>query len=304
MLKEAQNNVRIEGILSEIELKYGSFQKNLPNGAKEEMRSVGGVIKVQVKQLVDGEETVLEVPVHMFASEFTNRGGLNPAYESIERVMTEFTSIAAAGGAVNADSVRITNGKVTMNEYYSRDGKLISFPRITASFVNRIRPDEMQPEASFATTFVVAKKERETDKEGIETGRFKITGILPQYGGKVDVVDFFTTNPKVISAVDQYWNENDTVSAVGRLNFSSRTETITKEVDFGEALESTRTISVSELIVTGGTSAPLDGELAYDMTDIQNALVKRKDALEKQKAKAASGTTAAPAQGAKTDLGF
>ena len=300
MLREAENVVRIEGILSETDLKYGSFEKN---GAT--VNSIGGIIKIQVNQEINGESKTLEVPVHMFASEYTNKGAKNPAYQSIERVMNEFTSIAAAGGAANADRVRITNGKITMNEYYGRDGQLISFPRITASFVNKIKADEMKPCATFTTNFVVAKKMNEVDREGVETGRYKVTGIIPQFGGKVDVVEFITSNKNVINAVSQYWTENDTVSAQGRLNFSSKTETVVKEVDFGEPQETTRTISVSELILTGGSSTPLEGEFAYDMSDIQSALADRKQRLEDSKNKN-TGTRKAPQKNsnAPIDLGF
>lgn len=302
MIREAENVVKIEGILSETDLKYGSFEKN-----GEKKNSIGGTIKIQVNQEINGEAVTLEVPVHMFASEYTNKGTKNPAYQSMERIMNEYVSIAAAGGAANADCVRVTNGKIAMNEYYGQDGRLIAFPRITASFVSKVRADEVSPKAEFSTQFVVAKKQHEVDNEGVETGRFKVTGIIPQYGGKVDVVEFITANPKVISAVDQYWNENDTVSAVGRLNFSSRTEKVIKEVDFGEPQESTRTISVSELIITGGSSTPLEGEFAYEMSDIQAALSERKERLEASKAKAASGKTRnAPEKTAKgtVDLGF
>ena len=300
MLREAQNIVRIEGILSETDLKYGSFEKN---GNK--VNSIGGIIKIQVNQEINGESVTLEVPVHMFASEYTNKGTKNPAYQSIERVMNEFTSIAAAGGAANADRVRITNGKIAMNEYYGRDGQLVSFPRITASFVNKIKADEMKPCATFATNFVVAKKMNEVDREGIETGRYKVTGIIPQYGGKVDVVEFVTSNKNVINAINQYWTENDTVSAQGRLNFSSKTETIVKEVDFGEPQETTRTISVSELILTGGSSTPLQGDFAYDMNEIQSALAERKQRLEESKNKN-NGTRKAPQKSSNgpIDLGF
>ena len=302
MIREAENVVRIEGILSETDLKYGSFEKN-----GEKRNSIGGIVKVQVNQEINGEAVTLEVPVHMFASEYTNKGTKNPAYQSIERIMNEYTSIAAAGGTANADCVRITNGRVTMNEYYGQDGRLISFPRITASFVNKVKADEMTPRAEFSTQFVVAKKQMELDNEGIETGRYKVTGIVPQYGGRVDVIEFITSNPKVIEAVKQYWTENDTVSAVGRLNFSSRTETVIKEVDFGDPQESTRTISVSELVITGGSSTPLEGDFAYDMSEIQEALAERKNRLDASKTKSASGKTRnAPEKTMKgtVDLGF
>lgn len=306
MIRQAENIVRIEGILSEVDLNYGSFTKKTTG---EQVNSIGGSIKIQVNQNINGKETTLEVPVHMFASEYTNKGQKNPAYQNIEKIKNEFTSIAAAGGVQGADAVRITSGKIVMNEFPNRMGEISSYPRINASFINKIRQDEMKPEATFTATFVVGKKAAEVDKEGVETGRFKITGVLPQYGGKVDVVEFITANPKVIEAIDQYWNENDTVSAIGRLNFSSHTETVVKEVDFGEPQETVRTFSVSELIITGGSATPLEGERAYDMNEIKAALAERKNRMDamKEDAKNSAGKTrkapVADSEG-RVDLGF
>ena len=65
----------------------------------------------------------------MFATEITNKGGLNPAYENISKILKEFTSIAAAGIDL-ADRVRITNGTIVMNEYYGQNDKLVSFPAL------------------------------------------------------------------------------------------------------------------------------------------------------------------------------
>lgn len=306
MIKEAENNVRIEGILSEVDLNYGSFKKKTTG---ETVNSIGGSIKIQVNQNINGETVMLEVPVHMFASEYTNKGTKNPAYQNIEKIKNEFTSIAAAGNIQGADAVRITNGKIVMNEFPNRMGEISSYPRISASFVSKISQADMKPEATFTATFVVGKKCAEIDKDGVETGRYKVTGVLPQYGGKVDVVEFITANPKVIEAIDQYWSENDTVSAIGRLNFSSRTETVVKEVDFGEPQETVRTFSVSELVITGGSASPLDGDRAYDMNEIKEALAERKARLDKMKedaANTASKTRNAPAADSKgrIDLGF
>ena len=196
MLKQTENSVKIEGILSEIDLDYGSFVKN---GATVE--SIGGTIKVQVTQKINGEDAILEVPVHMFASKLTNKGTPNPAYESIEKIKTAYVSIAA-GGIDAADRVRITGGSIQMNEYYNQNGQLVSFPRISASFCNRIKKEECAPEATFTVQLVVLSKGSEVDRDGIETGRYFVKGGIVQYGGKVDIVTFYSTNKGVITGID------------------------------------------------------------------------------------------------------
>lgn len=305
MLREAENIVKIEGILSETDLKYGSYIKN-----GKTVENIGGSIKIKVTQQINGEDINLEIPVHMFANKLKNDGSNNPAFESIERVMKEFVSIAAAGGEEGADRVRITSAKIQMNEYYGRGENLISFPRISASFVTKVKKEECKPQATFAVEFYVGSMDNELNRNGEETGRYIVKGIVPQYGGKVDVINFVAVAPGVINAISSYWNVGDTVKASGRLNFSSKTEVIMKEVDFGEPIEQTRTTNVSDLVITGGSQTPMDGEFAFDANDIKAAAAERKnrlDELKKNAGKAKAKPMAAPAPASRMsaqDLGF
>ena len=304
MLKQAENSVKIEGILSEIDLKTGTTTKN-----GKTVEYIGGSIKVRVNQVLNGKNVELDIPVFMFSNKLKNDGGPNPAYASIERVMNEYVSIAAAGIDA-ADRVRITNANIRMNEYYGQTGQLNSYPRINASFVTKVTDlTKFTPEATFSAVFMIAAMGYETDKDGVQKeDRFKIRGILPQYGGKVDVVDFYATTPSVISAVSSYWSEKDTVKVNGKLNFTSIVEEKMVEVDFGEPRIERKTISVSELIITGGSQTPLEGDFAFDMDEIQAALEARQARLAelKAKAKAKDSKPAPKAAGKKSmaDLGF
>ena len=304
MLKQAENSVKIEGILSEIDLKTGSTVKN-----GKTVDYIGGSIKVRVNQILNGANTELDIPVYMFANKLKNDGGPNPAYASIERVMNEYVSIAA-GGMEAADRVRITNGNIRMNEYYGQTGNLNSYPRINASFVTKVTDlTKFAPEATFSAVFMIAAMGYETDKDGVQIdNKFKIRGILPQYGGKVDVIDFYAVTPSVIDAVSSYWSEKDTVKINGKLNFTSVVEEKMVEVDFGEPRMERFTKSVSELIITGGTQTPLEGDFAFDEDEINAALKERQARLAemKEKAKEKDGKKSAPAAAKKgfSDLGF
>ena len=303
MLKQAENSVKIEGILSEIDLKTGTSTKN-----GKTIEYIGGSIKVRVTQVLNGENVELDIPVFMFSNKLKNDGGPNPAYTSIERVMNEYVSIAAAGIDA-ADRVRITNANIRMNEYYGQGGQLNSYPRINASFVTKVTDlTKFSPEATFSVVFMIAAMGHDTDKDGVENpNKYKIRGILPQYGGKVDVVDFYATTPSVISAVSSYWSEKDTVKINGKLNFTSVVEEKMVEVDFGEPRMERRTVSVSELIITGGTQTPLDGDFAFDEDEINEALKARQAYLAelKEKAKEKEPKKAvAPAKKGFSDLGF
>lgn len=299
MLTQTENKVRIEGILSEVDLAPKTFKKN-----GNDVNAVGGSIKVRVSQSVNGELVDLEIPVYMFASEYTNSGNINPAYESISRVMNEYTSIAASD-IDRADRIRITNASITMNEYYGQNGTLISFPRISASFVGKVKKEEYKPNATFDVVFAIGSMGYETDKDGVETDKFKITGIVPQYGGKVDIVPFYASSKNVAENIQNYWSQGDTVRAHGRLNFTSKTEIATVQLGFGETTEQARTISVSELLITAGVPEPLEGEFALDAGELQTAISERKVRLAALKDRGTT-TPKAPAKEKKgfADLGF
>ena len=303
-LRQAKNNVKVEGILSEVDLDYTTFKK-----AGKDVEAIGGSIKVKVSQKInknDPTPTELEIPIHMFSAKYTNAGKENPAYQSIERVKDNLTSIAAAGGETGADRVRITNGDLRMNEYYNQNGALVAFPRINASFVTKVKAEDCVQTADFEAEVVIGKIVDEVDKEGIETGRLAITGIIVQYGGKADVFTFYITRPDIISAFKQAYNEGDTVPLSGKLNFSSKTETVLEQVEIGDPVEKTRTINVSELVISGAKAA-LDGDFAFDVSELSAALKERDANLSKLKEKASSTASErkAPAETkGKVDLGF
>lgn len=303
MLESKENSVKIEGILSEIDLEAGSYMKD-----NKTVEKIGGSIKVRVNQMLNGVETELDIPVYMFANKLTNKGTPNPAYASIERVMNEYKSIAAVGIDA-ADRVRITGANIRMNEYYGQGDKLNSYPRINASFVTKITDmSKFAPEATFSAIFAIGNMGYETDKDGVQIpDRLKIRGIMPQYGGSVDVIDFFATSPNVIDAVSSYWEQGDTVKINGKLNFSSKTEETVVQVDFGEPRIERKTVSVSELIITGGSQTPLEGDFAFDMDEIQSALEARQARLAELKAKQKAKEKGAPKSAPKksmSDLGF
>ena len=305
MLRQAENKVRIEGILSEIDLKYGSYVKN---GVTVD--TIGGSIKVLVHQQVNGEDVALIIPVYMFSPKLTNAGKPNPAFESIEKVMKEYVSIASGAGEAGADKIRITSGLVRMNEYYNPQGQLVSFPRINTSFIQKVVGD-FHPEASWSLEFAVSSFDFVTDNEGIEIEpkKLRIKVIVPQYGGKIDTMELYATNPRVIDAITTYWENGKTYSAKGRLNFTSTTKEIVQEYDFGEADTRYQTISLSELIVTKGTQAPLEDDMSFAPAELAAALKEHKAYLETLKDKTANKPKATPApSGTSTneafDLGF
>lgn len=305
MLRQAKNICTIEGILAEQDIKYGSY---IDKSTGATVDNIGGTIKVLVNQTINGEVVPMQIPIHMFSPRMTKKGTINPSYESIERCMKEYKSIASTGNIDTADKVRITGGYVRMNEYYDTTGRFISFPRIHTSFVSRVT-NNFQPKASFEMEFAVSSMDFVTDAEGVEVDpkKLRIKVLVPYYGGKVDTIELFTVVPAAIDSITTYWEEGKTYSAIGRLNFSSTTREIVEEHDFGEPEIRTQTVSVSELLITGGSTAPLEDGMAFEPAELAAALKEHKAYLESLKDKVNNRMKATPAPTSfnqQIDLGF
>ena len=101
-MREAENKVNIEGIISEINLENGSYVKD-----GKTVETVRGRVNVLVNQVINGVPVESEIPIEMFSPKYTKAGAINPSYESIMRIKDEMVSIAAAGGQEGADGIRI-----------------------------------------------------------------------------------------------------------------------------------------------------------------------------------------------------
>lgn len=286
MLKQTDNIVRIEGILSEVSVESRSFERD-----GKTVDALGATLKIRVHQEVNDTPYDMEVPVHMFATKITKTGSVNPAYRTIEKIREEYVSIAS-GGLATADAVRITRGDIRMNEYFDANGRERSEPRVNASFVDRISREECVDEASFLMTAVVGGINDDFDREGNPTNHLSLKAFIIQYNGKLDVVPMKVMAPNAMSHIRTYWNEGDTVRIKGLLHFSSETTFTVEEVGFGDPIRTPKTNFVSDLIVTSGSASGLDGDQALDIEEVQKALTERKARLEVLKEKALSADSA------------
>lgn len=296
MLKQADNVVRIEGIILKNELTEGTA-----SDGKEYIRG-----QVVIRVNLEDKGIVSDIPVRVYATKMTKQGKVNPAYTSAKDVMAMPT--IEKDGEINAACVRITNASIGMNEYPTQgrdEVRIVSFPVVNASFFNRIDAKACKPEASFKITGVVATKpDYQSDAEGNVLGYF-MNLIIPQYGGRVDIVPFKAANEKVIQVMDSNWDAGSTVSFGGYLNFTVEEMVTEVETDFGEPENRILTRHVSEFIISRGTSSPIE-EGAYDPDEIKEAVSQHRAYNEKRKEdyKAKKAAPAPSSSNGMEDLGF
>ena len=300
MLREAKNEVVIEGILNEVDLEYGSYDKD---GRPTEY--IRGTVKVLVEDENGGEP--MEIPVSFFQNKYKLNGDANGAYESLERAKKEFVSVGACGDREKADRVRITRARLNQNDFLGSDGSVVSRIEVNAPFISKVISN-YHPRATFEIEGIVTGINRAMDGDvEMNPPRLDVNMIVPGYKNKLNFVTLSVKEPSYISAIENYWESNEAYYVNGHLDFHTTTKEIKREIGFGETNPRLQTKFERLYVIDGGDTTPLDGEMAFDLTEVQAAINEHKARLEKIKEKGYGSIRKAPsaATGKKTlDLGF
>jgi len=297
-MKQAKNEIFIEGILLESDIQTGT--------SKEGKEYIRGELRILVNQKI-GDETVESIiPVRMFSNKLTKQGKPNRAYESILKVKNEFVSAAAVGGNLEeADAVRITTGSLNESLFVPRGSdREVSFPEIQSNFINKISRNKVTPMTKFNVNVVVNSIKEEVKHEEV-TGALILKGAIVQYNDKLDLIDFKIYNEAAKNHIQTNYSKGDTVNIQGYINFTSKTEYIEEEQGFGEPILTPKTTTIRELVITTGSVEPFSEERAYAREDLNKALSERAARIVKLKEDSQAATTpAAPQRGNVDDTGF
>ena len=140
--EQAKNEISIIGKLLDVTTAAGK----LNDGRAYERAN----LTVRVTQEYGGREETSEVPVSMFAAQFTSRGTPNPAYKTIQDLKTMQT--AQNVGYDDADRIRISGATLRENAFVSRNGTLVDGWQLNASFANKTNKKDC---ATFATDIFI-----------------------------------------------------------------------------------------------------------------------------------------------------
>ena len=266
--EQATNKINIVGKLLDTTFNHGVTK----TGAPYERAN----LTVRVTQTYNGHEEVSEIPIGMFASQFTSKGTPNPAYKSLQDLKEMKT--AQNVGFDAADTIRITNATLRENNFVSKSGQLINGWQVNASFVNKGSTADV---ASFVVDIFIMDMHDEVDRDGDPTGRLVIKGGLVQYGGKLDVLEFIVEGAEKVDYIQRNWEINQTVTAKGRIRVTSVEEKSSgREGSWGEDIPEVSTRMIRELVISTGSDEGKEEEFSYDPTDIKKAFNVRKAEIE------------------------
>ena len=282
---QANNKINLAGKLMDVT--FGDGKITSADGSARPYKRA--TVTVRVTQTYGGKEETSDIQVGMFATEFTSTGKQNPAWKSLKDL--ELMKTAQNVGIDNASHVRLTGASLQENYFVSRSGNLIDGWQIRGSFINEAKVSDV---ASFVTDIFIMSMEDEIGRDEEPTGRLKIKGGIVQYGGKLDVVDFYVEAPDTVEYIQRNWEVNGTVTVKGRIRVLSQEEEV-QASGWGEEVPDTTTRVVRELIITTGDDECKEEEFAYDPVEIKKAFNERKAAIEQTQINA---RTNAPKQGA------
>ena len=278
---ESQMKVNLVGKLLDSTFRTGTTS----DGRTYEMAN----ITLRVTQTYGGKEETSEIPVSMFATQFTTKGTPNPAYASIQELKNLHT--VQNVGYIDADTVRVTGVSIQENYFITRTGQLVDTWQLRGSFANVTTMSEV---AAFVMDIFIMDMHPEEDRDGDPTGRLVIKGGIVRYGGKLDVVEFVVEDPNSVEYIERNWNPNDTITVKGRIRATSVEERSSgKESSWGEDIPDTTTRFIRELIITKGDDEGKEEEFAYDPTEIKKAFNIRKANIEQLQVDAKRASTTA-----------
>ncbi|MCY9038917.1 hypothetical protein MOE77_18640 [Bacillus inaquosorum] len=263
VLREASNVVTIEGTLAEV--RHTEWKNG--NGLNIEL---------------DIEVAPNEVhTVKGFSKYKKDDGSDNAVAKGYQTIVSEYKSIAKHGRD-EADKVRITQGKISLNEYYSH-GNFKSYPQLMANFVNRLDAnEEFNPRAEFDVE-VFVKNVTEEKVKGEETGRVNLNGYIPVYNGKVIPFTFVVTK-EGSQYVENNYEKGSTVNVFGKIINYKEQKVTTKAAAFGEDKKEITSITRREYLITGGNDPyDEDSKNAFNADAIKKALTEREIYLDELK---------------------
>ena len=295
-LRKSNNWAFVEGKLAEVDLEEAEYQGQ---------PCIRGNYTVRVEQEVEGKVEVSDIQIHAFAKELTNAGKANKAYADLHKILHEYKSIASSS-LEEADTIRSSGGQATMNEYFTQDGRFVSFERIMNNFADRVN-NKPESRAYVNIEGYIAEMGYRLDRDMVETDVFEVKVVNIDYAGRASVIPLITSRKNIAEAIQNTFDIGATIEVSAFIRNVVEVEEVFQEVEIGDPIATTRTRRSSGFVISSAKATADD--LAYSDEEISDALKKRTEDLQAKKEKAASTpkTTerAAPKKGvSRIDLGF
>ena len=157
---------------------------------RDSTRNPGDKVIMGLVNIATDDDAVNVVPVNFYVAEKTKKGTVNSTFTNLKQILTENKTFEELG--TDAARVRVT-GAIDVNDFYGRDGQLVTGKRVRGSFLHFLNANEVissdkMPATSFeADVLLQAAMERESN-DGSEY--VSLQGFAFNYRGDILPVTF------------------------------------------------------------------------------------------------------------------
>ena len=157
---------------------------------RDSTRNPGDKVIMGLVNIATDDDAVNVVPVNFYVAEKTKKGTVNSTFTNLKQILNENKTFEELG--TDAARVRVT-GTIDVNDFYGRDGQLVTGKRVRGSFLHFLNANEVissdkMPATSFeADVLLQAAMERESN-DGSEY--VSLQGFAFNYRGDVLPVTF------------------------------------------------------------------------------------------------------------------
>lgn len=226
-----------------------------------------------------------------FKKEFTKAGAVSKAFTGMQTAADRYISVADIANKIEkglAQEGELTPTKVSIqanlskNEFYNDEEELKQYNQINIDFISEIKDaSKYEPKAEFDLEAIVQSIRPEMNGDE-ETGRLKLTVLVPNYSGAV--TPFELVAPELgRDYIESNFEKGSSITLYGNIvNF--RKVTIKKEeMGFGQARETESFEYTLEYLISGATLIDEDSPKAFSNEALKAALAQREIFLEQKK---------------------
>ena len=274
------------------------FSHTLQARETADYKYISGLVNVATD-----DEAVNVVPVNFFVREKTKSGGTNATYANLKQIIDTNNTFENAG--TDALRVRI-DGAIDVNDFYNREGELVTGKRVRGSFCHflnaseAISTDKMPATQFEADVLLQAAVERESNDGSTY---LSLQGFAFNYRGDVLPVTFSISSPEGMA-----FFENEDISATnpyfGKVWGDIRSSVVVTETEqdstqaaFGAPMvrETSRTFRTWE-VVGANVNSGMD-ESTITQEELEKGIKEREVRLADLKSRTAerNGTTSGAA---------
>lgn len=261
-MEQSINKVYVTGLLVKngLEIKTG-----------EKGEYIGGDLVVRT---ADGSE----IEVGYYASKLTKDGKESGLYKGLKTVIDEYVSLEQ--DPENADVVRIGGAEFNVNDYKGKDGAVKTYNNISAKFVNRVKPGEIETtilDSQFEVTGLITKMDEELSKD-VPTGNVVIAIDLFGYEGRLIPLKLIVTEELVDGFATAGFYEGGAARFNGKIVNTRETVEEVEQQAFGKPVKKIKNIIVKRFEIEGGS--PLGGLEDLKITEEEYETSKSKRRLK------------------------